>query len=338
MSNTFAHGYALLIGVGQSAYPAWSLPVTVKDAQALKAILTDASLCAYPDDDQHIRLLHDQTATRQAILDGLAWLQAQAAADKEATIVVYYSGHGWLDPANKYYLLSHDIEPFDIPGSALAAEVFTHALRKIEAKRLLVFIDSCHAQGMASAKNKDQPAIKLPRGFTQAALPKAVVGDLKQGGGRAVFTSSLGEQSSWVRPDNTMSIYTYHLIEALQGAGNQPGDTVVRVSNLMNHLGKAVPESARQLCQAEQKPFFDTAAEDFGVAMLLGGKGLPSGGWEAVQQEAGRTIAQVINIIQSGSGSVAYDHSAAASRGGIAVGGSVHGGVHVHGKPTEDAV
>ncbi len=41
MSNTFPHGYALLIGVGKSAVPNWSLPVTVKDVLALQSILTD---------------------------------------------------------------------------------------------------------------------------------------------------------------------------------------------------------------------------------------------------------------------------------------------------------
>jgi hypothetical protein len=71
-----------------------------------------------------------------------------------------------------------------------------------------------------------------------------------------------------------MSIYTYHLIEALQGKANQPGDTKVMLSNIMNHLGKTVPESAKTQYQAEQTPFFDTAAEDFPVALLCGGKGL----------------------------------------------------------------
>ena len=65
---------------------------------------------------------------------------------------------------------------------------------------------------------------------------------------------------------------------ALQGAGNKPGDTVVHLSNLMNHLGKAVPESARTLYQAEQVPFFDTAAEDFAVAMLPQWQGAASRG------------------------------------------------------------
>ncbi len=106
-----------------------------------------------------------------------------------------------------------------------------------------------------------------------------------------------------------MSIYTYHLIEALQGAGNQPGDTMVRVSNLMNHLGKAVPVSARTLCHAEQTPFFDTATEDFAIAALRGGKGLPTGGWDAVQEEAAQTVRRVIQVDIVGDGNVIGDGS-----------------------------
>ena len=90
-----------------------------------------------------------------------------------------------------------------------------------------------------------------------------------------MFTSSRGNQSSWVRRDGSLSLYTYHLIEALQGAANQPGDRTVMLSNLMNYLGKQVPESARTL-HKEQTPFFDTAMEDFPIALLRGGKGLPS--------------------------------------------------------------
>ncbi len=272
MSGFFPHGYALLIGVGESAYSRWSLPVTVKDMQALRGVLTDPALCGYPDDEAHIRLLHDASATRQAILDGLAWLAAAAAADSEATAVVFFSGHGWTDGAGNFYLLPHDVEPFDLAGSALPAATFTAALRQVRAARLLVFVDSCHAGGMATAKDA---AIKLPAGFTQAALPKGVAGELKQGAGRAVFSSSTGAQLSWVRPDAGLSLFTYHLIEALQGAGNRPGDDTVRVANLMGHLGRAVPQSASELCGAEQTPFFDTATEDFPVALLRGGEGLP---------------------------------------------------------------
>ena len=269
MPDQFTHGYALLIGVGTTADSRLSLPVTVKDAQALKAILTDKSLCAYPDSPQHVRVLQDQGANRSAILDGLDWLQEKAATDSDATIVLYYSGHGGKD-SNGYYLIPNDFDRQSIPETALAAETLTQKLREISAKRLWVIIDSCHAEGMASAKDA------LPADFTPTALPKGVVDALKQGEGRAVFTSSRGDQSSWVRPDGSLSLYTHHLIEALKGAANQPSDRFVTIFNVMTHLGKTVPESARTLRQAEQTPFCDSATEDFPIALLQGGKGLSS--------------------------------------------------------------
>jgi uncharacterized caspase-like protein len=271
MLDQFIHGYALLIGVGETTDSRWSLPVTVKDAQLLKSVLTDPNNCAYPDTPDHVRLLHDSGATLSAILEGLDWLKGKAAADPDATIVIYYSGHGLFDLSeNAYYLLQHDFDRQTVAQTALSAKTLGEKLSGISAKRLWVIIDSCHAEGMASAKDD------LPADFLPTALPKGVVDTLKQGEGRAVFTSSRGSQSSWVRPDRTLSLYTYHLIEALKGLANQPGDRQVTLSNVMSHLGKTVAQSARDLCQAEQTPFFDTATEDFPVALLRRGKGLPS--------------------------------------------------------------
>ena len=312
MDNTFSHGYALLIGVGECAYQPWSLPVTVRDMLALQAVLTDPTLCGYPVD--HIRLLHDAGATKQAILEGLAWLAGRAAAAGDATAVVFYSGHGWLDGSTgRYYLLPHNVEPFDLPGSALGAEDFTAALRQVQARRLLVFMDCCHAAGMATAK--DAPPLKLPPGLSQVALPKGVAEALKQGAGRAVFSSSTGSQRSWVRPDGRLSLFTHHLLEALQGAGNRPGDAEVRVSNLMAHLSRAVPTSAQAMGQ-EQTPFLDAATEDFPVALLRGGKGLPKGGWAAAQDEAAVRIGRVVQALGERS---------------VAIGGDVSGSVIVTG-------
>jgi uncharacterized caspase-like protein len=271
MADLFTHGYALLIGVGNTANPRWSLPVTVKDAQALQAVLTDENFCAYANSPDRVRLLHDRGADLQGILAGLNWLKACAEADKDATIIIYYSGHGTYDlSSNAYYLLQHDFDLEDIPKTALSAQTLSEKLKEIKAKRLWVIVDSCHAEGMASAKGD------LPADFLATALPKGVVDALKQGEGRAVFTSSRGNQSSWVRPDNALSVYTFHLIEALKGAANQSGDRLVTLGNVMAHLGKTVAQSARSLRQAEQTPFFDTATEDFPVALLRGGKGLPS--------------------------------------------------------------
>lgn len=317
MPTTFSHGYALLVGVGQSQYAPYSLPVTVKDTQALYAILTDPALCAYPADEQHVRRLHDAGATRQAILDGLAWLAEQAAADPEATVVVFYSGHGWLDRnSGRYYLIPHDVSPLNIAGSALSAESFTEALRQIRAKRLLVIIDSCYAQGMATSKDPTK-GLDLPTSFVQAAAPKMLIEALGQGEGRVVFTSSRDQQfSQWLK-DKGLSLYTFHLIEALHGADNKPGDTYVTVANLMHYVSAKVPQTALAVFQVEQTPFYDMKTEDFPVALLRGGKGLEGlagASPDEVQQAARQAAAVTIGRLVQASG-----------QGIVAIGGNVSG-------------
>lgn len=296
MNEKFKHGYALLIGVGESAYSKLSLPVTVKDTQAIYAALIDPELCAYHDDREHIRVLNNKEAKKSAIVDGLKWLKEKAVSDSNATIFIYYSGHGWIDKnTNRYYLLQHDIQPTKIASSALAAEAFTDTLREIKAERLLVVIDSCHAAGMATSKEADLELDEEFDNFIRVAPSKGLMEELKQGKGRVVFTSSEGEQKSWIK-DDSLSIYTYHFLEALQGAGNKPGETEVRVSNLMNHVGRAVPESAIKL-NKEQTPQFDITGGDFVIAKLRGGKGLPDKGWDEVKPEATQKINKIADVI-----------------------------------------
>jgi hypothetical protein len=311
MTELFNQGYALLVGVGECAYQPLSLPVTVKDTQAIYAALIDPELCAYPNDGEHILVLNNEEATRSRILEGLKWLKEKAEAEPKATIFVYYSGHGWLNrDDNSFYLIQHDVERAKLAATALSGRAFTEALREIQAERLLVVIDSCHAAGMATSKEPEEIAradaelFEKFEYFQRIAPSKGVIDAIKQGKGRVVFTSSEGDQVSWVK-DDSCSVYTYHLLEALQGAGNQAGDREVRVSNLMNHLSKAVPETARKLHGAEQTPHFDMDAGDFIIANLRGGKGLPDKGCEQVKPEATQKIDRIAkNIKQYGKSNI----------------------------------
>ena len=194
---------------------------------------------------------------------------------------------------------TYDIDlsnPNDI-DEALSAVEFTEHLRKINAKRLLVIIDSCHAAGMGTWKDGEPaPSLKLPPEFEQVALSKGLINTLKQGEGRVVFTSCQGNESSYIKQGANNSLYTYHLLAALQGAGNQPGDTDVRGSDLMKYLDKSVPASAEKLGE-QQTPYFDMATETFPIAKLSGGKGLPEKGWDAVQSEAEAKINNIAEVI-----------------------------------------
>jgi hypothetical protein len=320
MANSFDRGYALLIGVGACEYSKYSLPVTVKDVTAVKDILVDPSLCGYPNNDEHIRLLCNADATRKSILAGLQWLKEVADRDPEATIVVYYSGHGWSNPAgSSYYLIPHDVDPSDLEDSALAGAAFTSAVEAINSQKLLVILDCCHAQGVASAKGAeiefklpDGVNFKPPKGFVPESA-KGQFATLAQGKGVAILSSSDDRQLSWIRKDRTCSVFTYHLIDALRGAGNQQGDLEVTVMNLIDYLGKKVPETARTEYQAEQNPQAEfKGSNHFPIALLCGGKGLPAEGFSE------------IGTLPPG---LPSSVTIAAGKRSIAIGGSIQGGV-----------
>jgi hypothetical protein len=291
MTNQFTHGYALLIGVDENAVAGWALPDVAKDVAALAQVLTHPERCAYPEGN--VKVIRGKEATRQGILDGLEWLQDRIQADqsKDATAVVFYTGHGWCDEvagSGDFYLIPYDVKQTKIKSYALPATAFAEAVGELQPQRLLVVLDCCHAAGMGV---KDV-ASALPAGYAGAALaPGALMGGekavrdpsakgleaLAEGHGRAVLSSSTGDQKSYLRKDRKMSIFTYHLIEALTGhAQPQEGATEVLVSDVMSHVTRRVPHSVKADWGQVQEPDYQVSG-NFPVALLLGGQGLSKG-------------------------------------------------------------
>ena len=284
----FNHGYALLIGVDANAVARWALPDVAKDIVALQAVLRHPERCVYPE--EHIKTLTGEASTRQGILDGLDWLAERLLADSDATAIIYYTGHGWRDTVQKpaeFYLIPYDIRETGIRTRALRAVDFAAAVAGMQPRRLLVLLDCCHAGGMGVKE-----VTEMPEGYVSAAPPPALfmqgesgslapgakgLESLARGRGRAVLSASTGEQSSYIRKDRRMSIFTYHLIEALTGhAQPQAGASEVLISDVMSHVTRTVPVSAQQDCGREQTPDYQVSG-NFPVALLLGGKGLVKG-------------------------------------------------------------
>jgi uncharacterized caspase-like protein len=296
MTSNFGVGYALLVGINESNVPRWSLPDVAKDINALQQVLVHPERCAYLP--ENVKTIVGPAATRQSILDGLGWLEERLQADRSgnATAVIYYTGHGWRDTASSppvYYLIPYDVRDdvreAAVRARALRAEDFAAEIAALQPKRLLVLLDCCHAGGMG-VKELAPGGDAAATGFVSAAIPLGLLmtgakalsaaegskglEQLAQGAGRAVLSSSQGEQRSYIRRDRMMSIFTYHLIEALTGhAAPAEGATEVLVSDVMSHVWRRVPASARADCDADQQPDYQVSG-NFPVALLLGGKGL----------------------------------------------------------------
>src|SRR5262245_58924997 len=87
----FAHGHALLIGVGTYQHtPRLNVPATAADARAVAQVLRDPRFCGYPE--TQVALLHDAQATGPGILAALDQLAERVGLDD--TMTLFYCGHG----------------------------------------------------------------------------------------------------------------------------------------------------------------------------------------------------------------------------------------------------
>jgi hypothetical protein len=273
----FHQGYALLIGVDENTLPTLALPIVKKDVVRMADVLTHADRCGYRD--EHVRVLTGANATRENILTGLDWLKTQLAAEKDPnqTAIIYYSGHGHRHTSGETFLVPYDAG-YPLHSSALSAQDFAGAIELIKPRRLLVVLDCCHAEAVDA---KDAAGAKDTTG--SGLTPAAITGDspgidaLAKGDGRAVLSSSRGVQRSYIRTDGEMSVFTYHLIEALTGYAGRPAHPTVTVTEVMDYVGRHVPATARTQRGHDQEPVFRFNGTAFPVALVLGGKGIPAG-------------------------------------------------------------
>ncbi|MEH2370175.1 caspase family protein [Nostoc sp.] len=248
MIQTFKQGYAVIVGVGAD------LPVTIDDATAIANLLRDSSRCAYPV--EQVRLLTGQEANARNILSALSWLAD--VTGKDDTVIVYFSGHGMETP--DYYLMPYGYNLGNLQGTAILGSTFTQHLQAIQAQKLLVILDCCHAGGQAEAKG----AIKSP-------LPPSAIAQLGSSSGRVILASSRKDEVSWT--GQPYSVFTAALLEAMAGYGAFEQDGYARILDLAMWLGRKVPERT----QDKQHPIIKISnlEDNFALAWYAAGEKRP---------------------------------------------------------------
>jgi uncharacterized caspase-like protein len=239
-SSTFMHGHALLVGVGGD------LAVTVDDAQNLGKVLEHSARAAYPS--AQIETLLGGNATRTNILAAFDRLIERTKHDPDATVIVYFSGHGGKfsqdGQATEYFLIPHGYNPAQHQDTAISDHEFTTRIEAIQARKLVVLLDCCHAGAIPMLKDGG-------RRFTKSPLPPELLQALGSGSGRVVVASSHEGEKSQTNAQG--SIFTNCLLEALRGKGRTDGDNAVRILSVLSYLLKEVPRRTDN----QQKPFIN---------------------------------------------------------------------------------
>src|SRR5690606_27671733 len=194
--------------------------------------------------------------------------------NENSTVLLYYSGHGGMysdntfikeeslkkpEPENQKYfhLCPNDYDPKNYISTWIKAEEFTSRISQLKSRRLIFFLDCCHAAGMTAGVSSiaaQEPARTNADGLAQ---------NLDDGRGMTIVSACRAEQLSVILEGDENSLFTKCMIEVLKGeAKHEDDEPFVRIFEVVQYLFKKVPE-----IYPDQTPYANLQiSEDFVVS------------------------------------------------------------------------
>lgn len=249
--------YGLVVGIGEYQDPRIpKLRFTHADAESFYKQLIDPQRSGF--EPEKVRLLLNENATRRNIEKAISgWLFQNATM--QSTVIVFFAGHGAIESDKTgcekdgmaKYLLPWDADPEDLFSSAMSNVRFHELLNTIKAQRLVVFLDACYAGGVSE-------------GARDVGIVEHAGRKLAEGRGRMVIASAQPNQRSWEDATYGHGIFTYHLLEAIDGKADTDDDGCVSVMDIFRYLQDTVPATARRISNSLQEPelFGDQISRD----------------------------------------------------------------------------
>jgi len=220
----------------------------VADAEAWKDLLAPHY--------SHVKLLLDQDATYAKIKDAFTNWLAESAPD--ATVVIFYSGHG-------YHQRDRNGDEEDGQDEAWVPVNFAKErklviddeisswIRALPARRVVLISDSCHSGTL----ERGLRTFQLLGGTKASLVPLSdgLVQDFSRfpvrGLGKLVALQA-ARANEYSYEDSTLGhgLFTYFLLEAFRGTGDEDGDGVVTVQEAFRYARREV--TARKPTQHPQ--------------------------------------------------------------------------------------
>jgi len=214
--------HALLIAIDDYVDGSgWNdLHCAVRDAEAIGRLLRDEYGFG------SVRLLKNEKATRRNILRMLDHYMSLGESD---CLVIYYAGHGWMDPQSRSgYWVPADARQGDKYEYVSNSQTIGDYFKRYKAKHLLVLADSCFAGTLLrGAPEPRHEEWTIPSGFQKRSRWIVASGDLSPvpddgGMGHSPFAQviidylKVGDQSVF----GVLDLHTY-VRKQLAAAGRQ---------------------------------------------------------------------------------------------------------------------
>ncbi len=173
------------------------------------------------------------------------------------------------------YLAPIDTDPDDLFSSALAMDDIQTIFGRIEADRVVMFLDSCYS-GAAGLGGKSGRTF-APKQTRAMHLDDQFLDRLTRSKGRAIITASRPSEVSIELPELGHGLLTYYLLEGLRGKGDLNRDGIVSLQELYGYLEQQVTQKSRAV-GGNQHPVMKGELEGVLPLVRVRGRSRGSGG------------------------------------------------------------
>ncbi|MCU6502516.1 polysaccharide deacetylase family protein [Rugamonas sp. A1-17] len=229
VSTGYANSYAVVIGIND--YQKWpKLQYAVQDARAIRDTLVNRFGFA----GERVFTLSNGEATRNNILALFHDKLADAQLKKDDRIFVFFAGHGATrqlsSGRNLGYIIPVDSDPQQVSFDAIPMTDLQNIAESLNAKHVFFVMDACYS-GL---------------GLTRGGGNSAFLRDNARRLGRQMLTAGGADQMVADGGPNGHSVFTWTLLQALNGKADLNGDGLITATELAAYVAPAVASVSQQ--------------------------------------------------------------------------------------------
>jgi WD40 repeat protein len=225
--------YVLAIGVSKYEDKNLTLEFAAKDAKDFAESFLKQKDGLYRD--VVVKILIDEKATRDEIIDGFDWISKETTSKDVA--LVFLAGHGVNDSGGVYYYLPVNTDLERLRRTGVPFTEMKNTVASLAGKTVL-FIDTCHAGNVMGARAIAPDITGVVNELTSAE------------NGAVVFASSTGRQYSFEDSNWGNGAFTKAVVEGINGKADYTGKGRITI----NMLDLYVSERVKELTRGKQTP------------------------------------------------------------------------------------
>jgi TPR repeat protein len=246
--------HAVIVGINEYENDKLKLRFATNDATELAKVLKTSGEKLY--DQVHVKLLNTRSSTgKAAILQAIK--ETASKAQTEDVFIFYVAGHGQNFGDNGYHMLTADVGVMTdkaIQERSISAQELQRAIANVPSGKKVVLLDTCQSGGGLDASK----LMSVRGGIDNLDM----VRDMNRKSGAIVLAAAESKEDA-MEGYQGHGVFTFALLEALQGKADTKGDGFVSTYQLQEYVSDRTYQLAQQAFNGKKQSPYTSGSNGF---------------------------------------------------------------------------